>query len=450
MKIKLSLCVLLLTLLSLDSCKKDTATEVDPNTDQVFIPKHQYKSLSYTGFPETFETGSKTSYAAANVTLSTGVWYLSDALIGTTTSDRKNGTKSVRLQNTGTATMLFDITNGVSQVSVKHAKYGTDASSTWALYVSTDGGTTWAQSGSTVTTSSTTLNTATFTLTVTGNARVQVRKLSGGRLNIDDVNLLDNPAGPTRDDNMAMGNPSAAVTSTTVPNNYLLVKPQYVLSYNNAKGEPNWVSWHLSPAWLGTTTRCNCFTADAALPSSFYHVSTTDYTGSGFDRGHQCPSDERNANATDNAATFLMDNMMPQAPNLNQQTWLGLENYCLTLLNQGNELYIISGGYGSGGTGSNGGTTTTLAGGKITVPSHYWKVVVVLPTGSNDVSRVTSSTRIIAIDMPNTQTVNAQSWGYYRTSVDALEAITGYDFLSNVSTTIQAPIESVTDSGPTQ
>ena len=144
-----------------------------------------------------------------------------------------------------------------------------------------------------------------------------------------------------------------------------------------------------------------------------------------------------------------MTNMIPQSPNLNRVTWVALEDYCRTLMSAGNELYIISGGYGSGGTGSNGGITTSIASGKINVPSHCWKVIVVLPNGTNDASRVSTATRVIAIDMPNTQTVNAQAWGTYRTSVDALETILGYDFLNAVSSSIQATIEAVTDSGPT-
>ncbi len=66
----------------------------------------------YSGFPETFESGSKTAYAVASVTLSTGSWTLDDALIGTSTSDRKNAAKSVRIEYTGTVTMNFDVTNG--------------------------------------------------------------------------------------------------------------------------------------------------------------------------------------------------------------------------------------------------------------------------------------------------------------------------------------------------
>ena len=252
----------------------------------------------------------------------------------------------------------------------------------------------------------------------------------------------------TRDNNLAMGNPSGAVTdATNSPNNYLMTKTQYTLSYNRDKGKPNWVSWHLSSAWLGSTARQDNFNADASLPSTWYHGGSTSYSGSGFDRGHNCPSADRTGSVADNTATFLMTNMMPQAPRNNQQTWAGLENYARTLVNAGNEVYIIAGSYGVGGTGSN-GYATTLDGGRITVPKNCWKVMVVLPVGTGDASRVTTSTRIIAVNMPNDNSIGT-AWGAYRTSVDAIEVATGYDILSAVSTAVQATIESKVDTGPT-
>lgn len=403
----------------------------------------------YNGFPETFESGSKTAYAAANVTLATGSWNLADALIGTSASDLKNGSKSVRMQNSGTVTMNFNGTTGASMVTFVYGKYGADANSTFELWMSVNSGSTWTKVGGTITASTNTLTTAIFNMSVTGQVRFQVRKTGGGRLNIDDFTIDDNDSNPTQDDNMGMGNPSNATNNIGIPNNYLMVKTQYALAYNSSRGTANWVSWHLSSAWKGTVTRCDCFTGDNTLPTGYYKAVTSNYTNTGFDRGHQCPSDDRDGTSIDNAATFVMTNIMPQAPNLNQITWAALETYCRTLMTQGNELYIISGGYGNGGTGSLGGTTNTIANGKITVPSRYWKVIVVLPIGSNDVSRVSTSTRVIAVDMPNIQTANSQPWGNYRVSVNAIEASTGYDFLNLVSTTIQASIEASADTGPT-
>ncbi len=168
-----------------------------------------------------------------------------------------------------------------------------------------------------------------------------------------------------------------------------------------------------------------------------------EFSGSGFDRGHMCPSADRTSSTADNSATFLMTNMIPQAPNNNQFAWADLENYCRSLIASGNELYIICGGYGQGGTGKSGYKTTI--GNGTWVPNKTWKVIVILPVGSNDAARVTTSTRVIAVLMPNDQTCNSKPWQDYRVSVDQIESLTGYDFLSNVSANIQADIEARVD-----
>lgn len=429
------------------SCKKNS-----PEPNQTEQKTNEVLAI-YSGWPETFNTGSKGAYAAADVTLGTGSWNLSDALLGSSASDRKNGAQSVRMQNTGMITMNFNLTNGAASVSIQHGKYGSDANSTWGLWYSTNSGSSWTQTGSNITTSSTTLSAANFTLTVTGNVRFQLRKLSGGRLNIDDFSVSDNNSTtPTQDDNLAMGNPSGATTDAAFPNNYLVVKTQYTLAFDNSRGGPKWVSWHLSSAWKGSAARCDCFTAESTLPAGFKKVTTSDYTGAGFTRGHMCPSEDRDLNDADNAATFKMTNILPQSSNNNSGTWGSVEDYTRTLLTT-NEVYIISGGYGIGGShSSTSGTINTIDPGNgriITVPNRLWKVIVILPIGSNDVSRVSTSTRVIAIDTPNTYNSTNLSWGNYRTSVDAIETATGLNLLSNIPTSIQNTLEAAVDNGPT-
>jgi endonuclease G len=243
-----------------------------------------------------------------------------------------------------------------------------------------------------------------------------------------------------------MGNPSAATTDVANPTNYLLLKPQYVMSYHRDRGTPNWVSWHLDTTWLGTTPRQDDFRNDPSLPAGWYQVLATDYSGSGFDRGHHTPSADRTSSVADNSATFFMTNMMPQAPDNNQGPWEELESYCRTLVAQGNELYIIAGGAGVGGSGDNGGTTNTVAAGHVTVPSVTWKVIIVLPVGANDVDRVYKTTRVIAVIMPNTNAIGINTpWRNFRTSIDRVEGLTGFNFFSNVRPQVQNLIERQVD-----
>lgn len=402
-------------------------------------------SKAATILTEGFEAGGKSAYAAANVNLGTGSWYLSDALTGSTSSDRKTGTYSARVREIGRVRMNFNVASA-GTVSVQHAKYGSDGTSTWELWKSTNSGSSWTKVGSTVTTSSTSLTTANFTVNNAGSIRFELRKISGGanRINFDNISITDYAAPtptptptppPSSNVHLTMGNPSGAVTSTSFPFNYLMEKSTYALSYHRDDRRPNWVSWHLDSSWLGSTPRQDDFRADTTLPVGWYRVTGSDYSGSGYDRGHMCPSGDRTKTVSDNSSTFLMTNMIPQAPDNNQQTWASLESYCRTLAGQGNELYIISGGHGTSGF---------IGSGMIALPTTTWKVIMVLPSGTNDVSRVTTSTRLIAVSMPNQNGIDT-NWRNYRVSVDDVEALTGYNFFSNVPASIQASIESVVD-----
>ena len=434
--------------LFLISCEKEIVeAEAQDAQQRLAFDPNQANTQSAT-FAEGFNSPSKTSYSANNVYFSSGIWNLNDAVTGTAANDRKWGTQSVRIRNSGKLSMTFDVSN-VEYITFSHAKYGTDAASTWGLWVSQNSGATWTQLGATWTTNTTYLKPENVMIHLTGAVRFEIRKINSvARLNIDDFTIYSIET-PSRDNNMTMGNPDNATTSSGNPNHYLMQKTQYTSSYNNSRGIPNWVSWHLSSAWKGATPRQNSWASDNSLPVGFLKITTGNYTNSGYDRGHLCPSDDRDGSIADNDTTFLMTNIMPQAPICNQQTWEQLEAYCRTLLTQNYELYIIAGGYGNGGQNSSNVFNNSILSGAIAVPSHVWKVIVAIPVGSNDLNRVNPATRVIAVDMPNTQTVNAQTWGYYRTTVDGIEAASGFNILSALSSSLQTSLESVVDTGPT-
>ena len=136
---------------------------------------------------ENFESGTKTSYAAAAVFLSTGWWYFDEALVGNLSTDRKTGAQSARIRNTGSVSTQFDFASA-STVTVQHAVFGSDGASAWELWVSTNGGSTYSKVGSTVNTSSTTLAAATSTSTRPARLRSPPQDRRGAnRINIDNV-----------------------------------------------------------------------------------------------------------------------------------------------------------------------------------------------------------------------------------------------------------------------
>ena len=147
---------------------------------------------------EGFESGTKAAYAVDDVAIDTGTWNMDDALIGTLDTDVKTGTKAARTRNSGRITMDFDRTTGAGTVTIHHAKFNLDDSSTWALFLSGDHGATWSQVGSTITTSTTAFATATFTVNIAGTVRFSIRKLDGtaNRIDFDDISITDFAAGP--------------------------------------------------------------------------------------------------------------------------------------------------------------------------------------------------------------------------------------------------------------
>lgn len=224
-----------------------------------------------------------------------------------------------------------------------------------------------------------------------------------------------------------LGNPSNA--GNTDDNNFLVTHKGYILSYNKERGAANWVMWHISISDIPGGDRSDAFAPDTLLPAS-WRIKPTDYTGSGFDRGHMCPSADRTDSNANNIETFLMSNMQPQTAKLNRQTWRFLEEYTRAEVKRNQEAYVIAGCYGSNGRVRN----------KVTIPTNCFKIVVLLPEGNNDLSRIKTTTRVIAVDMPNTADIS-QRWRTYRTTVDAIEEATGFDFLSTVPDAIETEIE---------
>jgi len=236
-------------------------------------------------------------------------------------------------------------------------------------------------------------------------------------------------AGSGTGEHLALGNPTNA--QATNPNNFLLARSQYALSYNGDRGTANWVSWQLNADWLGNTERQDTFRQDGGLPAGVYQVTPNDYRNTGYDRGHIVPSGDRTRSVADNSATFLMTNILPQAPQNNRGIWRELEEYSRDWVYQfDGTLYMLAGGYG---------VQETLAAGRVTVPSRLWKIIVAIAPGDT-IADIDAATPIIAVDMPNRDTA-IEDWRMYQTTVDQIELATGYDFLSTVPLEMQATLE---------
>ena len=239
---------------------------------------------------------------------------------------------------------------------------------------------------------------------------------------------------------LLLGNPSNATADPTNHYHYLIQRDVEAMDYNDTKRQVNWASWNYTTNDTGSSGRGN-FAVDTSLPPGFYQVLTTDYSGSGYDRGHMCPSGDRTANTTVNDETFLMSNMIPQAPDNNQGIWANLESYSRAIA-ASNECLVICGPEGFG-------TAVTASSGQIPIASNVWKIIVAVPLGGGStLNRITNNTRVIVVNIPNIQGIRTDPWQNYLTSVNQLQTNTGFNFFTTLNTNLATILRAKVDGSP--
>ena len=241
----------------------------------------------------------------------------------------------------------------------------------------------------------------------------------------------------------ALGNPDGAVTDAASRTKYLIQRAQYHLSYNDNTHQANWVSWSYSTADDGSQPRTDAWAVEELLPSGYLRIGTSTFGtsfGISWDRGHMTPSADRTLNFNDNAATFRMSNIIPQADANNQGLWAQFETYCRGLATGGNEVLIISG-------------PSEFTGNRIpnsmSVPGSVWKIAVVVPNATSTTpanQRITTSSRVIAILTPNVSS-GLGTWQSYITSVEQIEEITGFNFFTAIDPSTAIYLKNVVDTG---
>ena len=238
---------------------------------------------------------------------------------------------------------------------------------------------------------------------------------------------------------MLLGNPSNAAADTNNHDHYLIQRTVQALDYSDNLGLPVWASWNLTASDIGTNTRSSYIT-DTTLPPNFCWVTSSDYNGCGYDRGHLCPSKDRTDTAANNDLIFYMSNIMPQCSVNNSGVWLQFENYCRDLVQSTNnyELLILCGPSGFCGSRIN-------TNGPVFIPDYVWKMVVVVPPGPGlATNRITTTNRVIALKIPNDDSAT-NYWPAYVTSVNQIQVDTGFTFFTALPEDVAAALRSKVD-----
>ncbi len=177
------------------------------------------------------------------------------------------------------------------------------------------------------------------------------------------------------------------------------------------------------------------FQADPALPAEV-RTEDRDYNGTGYNRGHICPSADRLCSKEANEQTFYMSNIQPQLWGFNGGVWLNMENR----LRKWNEnsfrdtLYIVKGG--TIDSPENIIAHVGPSGRKFPVPKYFFMAILCK-------NRSTSQGGYKAMAFWAEHKSNYdEDLKKYVISIDELERRTGIDFFYQLPDAIEAQVES--------
>ena len=183
-------------------------------------------------------------------------------------------------------------------------------------------------------------------------------------------------------------------TLSYVDNEVTLRKTWITIGYDTVRMVPNYVVEKLVPDMLVGNAKRSKFYADTINNA----VTPSDYTGSGYDRGHLAPAANYKFSQKATDETFVMTNMCPQTPELNRRNWLALEDYVRDLVEFHDTLVVLTGTYGDAGKIKS----------KVTIPEKTWKIAVGRRDGElltvigwiyiNDKSRQSIEENAVSID----------------------------------------------------
>jgi endonuclease G len=182
------------------------------------------------------------------------------------------------------------------------------------------------------------------------------------------------------------------------------------LGYDVKHKNSSWVAYLLTKQMVSNKNveRAKTFKKDNSVSLS---ALPSDYTKSGYDRGHLCPAADMAWNEEAMKTTFLMSNISPQTPKFNRGKWKALEEKVRSWAVENDSIIVITGAIldscSKGKIGKN----------KVSVPCRFYKIVI-------DISYPTY--KAIAFIMSN-EDLNNDIFTY-AVSISDIESATSLDF----------------------
>jgi endonuclease G len=178
---------------------------------------------------------------------------------------------------------------------------------------------------------------------------------------------------------------------------------------------PLWSAEHITPVSLEqarSMKRVDSFHEETRLPKN-ERAELSDYSKSGWDRGHQFPNGDA-ANTEIQHDSFTLANIIPQDPNNNRNLWEGIESSVRTFTKENGHLYVITGPLFIG-------EDIKLLNGRVMVPTKIYKIVY-------DQNRNQAAAYLAN---------NSPGMNYEVISIAELEKISGINFFPRMKTSVK-------------
>ncbi len=209
-----------------------------------------------------------------------------------------------------------------------------------------------------------------------------------------------------------------------IANEVLAKHVALVSSYNPVHRIPNYVVHViLKDILYGSQTRSNDFRPDPFIKQNM--SDSTDYWNSGYDRGHMAASADFKWNRKALSESYFYSNIIPQNPQLNQNTWNKLEMQVREWAIDNSELIVVTGPVLKENL-----PKIPQGSFKVSIPEYIYKIVL---------DYYPPSYKAIAFLYPNKDV--PYELEKHVVSIDSIEQLTGIDFFSKLEDSLENIVE---------
>jgi endonuclease G len=209
------------------------------------------------------------------------------------------------------------------------------------------------------------------------------------------------------------------------PGDDIVQREGYTLRYRDQYKDADWVAYPLlAYETTGDADRKNeQFKPDPAVSTGT--ALPSDYTRSGYDRGHLAPAGDFKFSQRIMKETFFMSNITPQTPEFNRGIWKELEELVRSWAIRDKGVYVITGAV------LKPGLPTIGKANEVSVPEKFYKVILYCnkPT-----------IRMIGFLLNNE--ASNEPLTRFVVPVDRIEQLTGIDFFPKIPDDLERKLES--------